>query len=296
MAKVATPVVSMLPPVLPPPPSLDKKDDADNGDNGGFMGKLLSQYSLTEGAERHEMAENFFQSVTIQANNPQWFAGSSRVTKDFRRQHALLTMHLWFLNKRLLNDTSTKKSKESAFMVQEEMFNIFWEDTLCRIRQQGVYEMTVYKNLTKVQQYTWIHLTNYDHVYTEFLDKPAERWQELYKLIARHFLMQTHKEEDNDDNDKDKEQQPHQWSAADRDFLDRMAWYIEANYQNIMHEWPDEYYRESRVAWVNLPFASLPFKKEDIVLKPWLTNITVKGETYYWNPETMESSWEKPTK
>ena len=128
-----------------------------------------------------------------------------------------------------------------------------------------------------------------DHIYTEFLDKPAERMQELYKLISRHYLIRREFDEEG--------APPPQWSAAEKDFLDRMAWYIEANYQNILHEWPEEYYRESRVAWVNLPWEKdLPLDAEDILPAPWQTNLTVKGTVYYWNPETMESSWEKPTK
>ena len=87
----------------------------------------------------------------------QWF-GRNRLEKDFRRQHALLSMHVWFLHKKLLNDHA---QKDASLLVDEELFNIFWEDTICRIREQGVYELSVYKNLDKVQQYTWLHLTNY---------------------------------------------------------------------------------------------------------------------------------------
>jgi len=91
------------------------------------------------------------------------------------------------------------------------------------------------------------------------------------------------------------------------DHLDRIAWYIDANYRNIMHEWPDEYYRESRVKWVDLPdFTNIvdekgnvlpnqPIFAEDVVPAPWVRNITRRGQDYYWNTETGESVYQKPT-
>jgi cytochrome b pre-mRNA-processing protein 3 len=196
-------------------------------------------------------------------------------------------MHLWFLHKRLISDGL---DKDTALLVQEELFNILWDDTTCRIRQQGVKELIVNKHLLQVQQFTFIHLTHYDHAFTEFLDKPAERMEELRKIIWQHVLVR----------DPELENQT--------DYLDRIAWYVEANYQNIMMDWPDEHYREARVAWVDLPdFSGLtdaagklldanPENPEDVLPKPWLRNITNRGVEYYWNPETMKSRWDRPTK
>lgn len=147
----------------------------------------------------------------------------------------------------------------------------------------------VNKNLLQVQQYTFLHLTNYDHVYTELLEKPEERLQELRNIVWRHILVK----------DEDVEHQI--------DHLDRIAWYIEANYQNIMIHWPDEYYRDARVAWVDLPdFSNMrdangrimeeqPVNPDDVLPDPWLQNITLKGLDYYWNPETREVRWDRPT-
>ena len=174
-------------------------------------------------------------------------------------------------------------------MIQEELFNILWDDTTCRIRQQGINELLVNKNLMRVQQYTFLHLTHYDHAYTEFLDKPDERLKELRRIVWQHILVR-------------EEEAEHR-----TDHLDRIAWYIEANFQNIMMDWPDEYYRSARVAWVDLPdFSNIkdasgnvmeenPVHPDDVLPEPWLRNITMKGIDYYWNPETMQSAWEKPT-
>ena len=43
----------------------------------------------------------------------------------------------------------------------------------CRIRQTGAMELAVNKHLQKVQQYTFLHLTHYDHCFTPQFQNPA---------------------------------------------------------------------------------------------------------------------------
>lgn len=275
-AASSTPLPPVLPEPVPPQPLVPRND--------GIVQRLWNRFSLTGQQRRIQVAESFFQAASHQANDARWF-GPGRIPREFRSRHALITMHVWFLHKRLILDTVDPKY---ALSIQEELFNILWEDTTCRIRQQGVNELMVNKNLLKVQQYTFLHLTHYDHVFTEFLDKPADRLQELRHLVWEHILV---REE----------------GAENRfDQLDRIAWYIEANYQNIIMEWPDEYYRSGRTAWVDLPdFSGLkdsdgillpdnPIHPDDALPHPWRRNITLKGVTYFWNPDTLESRWDKP--
>jgi cytochrome b pre-mRNA-processing protein 3 len=246
-----------------------------------------------------------------------WY-GPGRVGREFRPRHALLTMHVWFLHKRLIQDTH---DLDAALMVQEELFNILWDDATSRIRQTGTSELLVNKHLMQVQQYTFLHLTHYDHAFTDFyLQRPLERMKELRNLVSHHIfrdpaMMATDPASSADDSiTKDGGSDPTSSSAVSppsssevsTDLLDRYAWYIEANYQNIMLHWPDEHYREGRVAWVNVPdFSALkdsrgellpenPVHPEDVLPSPWLTNITRRGVEYYWNPETRESRWERP--
>lgn len=89
-------------------------------------------------------------------------------------------MHLWFLHKKLLNDHA---QKDASLLVDEELFNIFWEDTICRIREQGVYELSVYKNLDKVQQYTWLHLTNYGTNQNSYAQATRHQTKSVISLV-----------------------------------------------------------------------------------------------------------------
>jgi cytochrome b pre-mRNA-processing protein 3 len=234
-------------------------------------------------------------------------------------------MHIWFLHKRLIHDAH---DLDAALMVQEELFNILWDDTTSRIRQTGTSELLVNKHLMQVQQYTVLHLTHYDHAFTDFyLQRPLERMKELRTLVSYHIFRDpsmiatdpasasssssppSADGPNANDERTDSAASPSissNSSTVSTDLLDRYAWYLEANYQNIMLHWPDAHYREGRVAWVNLPDFShvkdsrgellpdSPVNPDDALPSPWLTNITRRGVDYYWNPETRQSRWERP--
>jgi cytochrome b pre-mRNA-processing protein 3 len=229
-----------------------------------------------------------------------WY-GPGRVGREFRPRHALLTMHVWFLHKRLISDVD---DRESALLVQEELFNILWDDAACRIRRAGTSELMVNKHLMQVQQYTFLHLTHYDHAYTpHFLERPSERMKELRNLLALHVVRPPPGAAGSG---SDPTANP-AVVPPNPDQLERLAWYVEANYQNILMDWPDECYREGRVAWVDLPdFSGMrdavtgdvlpdaPLHEDDVLPEPWLRNVTRRGTEYYWNPVTRASSWDRP--
>jgi hypothetical protein len=120
------------------------------------------------------------------------------------------------------------------------------------------------------------------------LTKVENRITELKKLVWMHILVRDPAAKESDDH------------------LERLAWYIEAQYQNILVDWPGEYVKEARVAWVDLPdFSGMrdnhgnllpqqPMHPDDVLPSPWLFNITLRGEIYYWNPTNGKSQWEKP--
>ena len=180
-------------------------------------------------------------------------------------------------------------------MIQEELFDILWTDSTNRMRAHGVNEFLMTKNLKAVQQYTFMHCFHYDHCYTDLLDKPKERLEELKNLVQTHILLV---------NPED-----HLAIENSMDQAERIAWYIESQYINIIHDLPDELYRKARIAWVDLPdFSDLKDAKGKIlepimesdkakesIPKFWVKTIANDGTYFYWNTETRESQWENPT-
>jgi len=258
--------------------------------------RLYDRHSISKQTNRILIAESFLQAAITQASDPRWY-GPGRIKKDFRSYQAILTMHVWMLHKRLLVDTG---DPHSAHLIQEELFDIFWTDSNNRMRAYGVNEMMLAKNLKTVQQYTFMHCFHYDHCYTgELLEDPKERFEELKHLVQTHILLLKSPDDDKADASVD---------VLDdtNDQAERIAWYIEAQYQNIVHDWPDDWYRKARVAWVDLPDFSdmvdakgkvlepLPMDPDDILPEDWARNIANDGTYYYWNTKTRKAQWEKP--
>jgi cytochrome b pre-mRNA-processing protein 3 len=195
----------------------------------------------------------------------------------------MLTMHIWFLHKRLIED---QVDPHFSLMVQEELFDVLWYDSTVRIRAEGVNELTVNKHLKDVQQVTFAHLCHYDHAYQEFADDNAERMRELKELVWIHVM------------NRDEEASP--------DIVERLAMYIDMQYKNIVEQLPYQYFRQGRIPWTNIPdfrgmrdhkgnvMEDVPCHEEDVLPEGWQKGLTNSGDAYYWNAKLGTSSWEKP--
>lgn len=271
--------------------------------NLNTMKDFANRYSISAQQHRIKFASALFNAAQYQASNPEWY-GIKKVGSDFRPSHAMLSMHVWFLHRRLLA-YNTPEDKESGkygynLMVQEELFDLFWNDTTARIRSSGVHELTVNKHLKDAQQATFLHCTQYDHAFQEFPDDQKKRFEIVCDAVWRHVLG----------GDED----------VDDDLIRRLGAYVEYQLENIVYKLPDDYFDEGRIAWGNLPDLS-PFIGEEIPesnnasaekadggeeeatnalsgLKfydnNWVRVLTDAGEPYYWNTETDKTSWQKP--
>ncbi len=221
-------------------------------------------------------------------------------------------MHIWFLHKRLL---ANEADPHNATLIQEELFDIFWIDTSNRMRAHGVNEMLINKNLKKVQQYSFMHMFHYDHCYTgDLLQNPADRLEALKLTIKTHVLLLpslAHDGEDEADtssiDDGSSEEEIIQKHVKHDDQAERIAWYIETQFQNILHDLPDSFFEKARIAWVDLPsfdgmidgntgqlLPEQPVDADDILPINWTKSIANDGSYYYWNVKTREALWERP--
>jgi cytochrome b pre-mRNA-processing protein 3 len=240
-----------------------------------------------------------------------WY-GPGRIGRDFRSYQALLTVHIWFLHKRLLADQS---DPHKAALIQEELFDIFWIDSSNRMRAHGVNEMLINKNLKKVQQYSFMHMFHYDHCYTgDLLEEPADRLEALKQTIKTHILLLPSLSSETDGesttlngDDGHIDEEILQKHIEHDDQAERIAWYIETQYQNIIHDLPDDFFRKARIAWVDLPsfdrmidgntgkeVPKQTVDPEDILPLDWTKSIANDGSYYYWNLKTREAMWERP--
>jgi cytochrome b pre-mRNA-processing protein 3 len=250
--------------------------------NKSIFRKLRDKYSIRGQQERIEIGERLFRAAQTRATHPIWF-GPGRIGRVFRPRHAMLTMHIWFLHKRLIEDSV---DPHFSLLVQEELFDVLWYDTTIRIRAEGVNELTVNKHLKDVQQVTFAHLCHYDHAYQEFANDDVERMRELKELVWMHIM------------NRDEEASP--------DVVERLAVYVDMQYKNIVEQLPHQYFRQGRIPWTNIPdfkglrdhkgdiMEAVPIFEEDILPEGWQKGLTNSGDAYYWNAELGTSSWEKP--
>jgi hypothetical protein len=76
-------------------------------------------------------------------------------------EQSLLALHVWLLHKRHMIDFHN----DGLFcgrVADKEVFDAFWEDTMHRIRNVGVREMSVNKQLENVQKACFVDMMEYD--------------------------------------------------------------------------------------------------------------------------------------
>lgn len=258
-----------------------------------------STYNITDQRNRIEQAERLFRAAQHRASQKYWHVQGRVCPHEFRAHHGLLTLKIWLLNKRLMlkNDNSSK-------LTQEELFDVFWNDTRARIRaQDGISELMVNKHLTDVQQRTFQNCFLLDEGFS--LSDENARKSEIGAVLYNYVYLK-------------KEDVPTM-------LIMRFVDYIEEEYKNITginvdtgkpdkskYHLAQHFFDQGRVGWLDLPkFDKLVAddgvtqiddvaydEREDVDDLPdgWLKTYTDAGETYYWNPRTLDVSWEKPYK
>lgn len=255
----------------------------------------VNRYSISGQQHRMAVADRFFRAAQWQALDPAWY-GPNKVETDFKPQHAMLSMHVWFIHRRLLaaNDDGKGESGNFNLMIQEELFDIFWNDTKSRIRAAGVHELTVNKHLKDAQQATFLHCTQFDHAFNDSGDDKLQRFEIICDAVWKHILGGM------DD--------------VDEDLIRRLGAYVEYQLDNVVFKLPDAYFEEGRIGWGNVPdlskfdtetnddankdgnegnktkfLSGLKFLDND-----WVQVLTDAGTPYYWNTSSQRVQWQKP--
>lgn len=140
-----------------------------------------------------------------------------------------------------------------------------------------------------MQRITFEQCTHYDHAYEEHANDSSNRFEELCLAVWAHILRR-------DD-------------EFSEDHVRRIATYVEYQHRNIAFGMPDEYFWEGRIPWINIPdftgmvdndgkpleLSGTRAKMGSEIPAPWVRALTDAGETYYWNTDSNETKWDKPS-
>lgn len=95
-------------------------------------------------------SEAIYRSIEEQATQDIWWE-VLKLPKNWITEHALIALHIWIFHCRWTLDYNLPGDYNGRRM-QEEVFSRFWEDSTLRIRNAGIAEISVNKQLTNVQK------------------------------------------------------------------------------------------------------------------------------------------------
>ena len=117
-------------------------------------------------AAQRQSSDDLFRSIEDQATQEAWFkpSGLGSLQRSWVSEHSLIAIHVWILHNRLKVDYNIKSDSGlfSGRRMMEELFSRFWEDTTLRIRNAGVLELSVNRQLENVQRMTFNDFYEYD--------------------------------------------------------------------------------------------------------------------------------------
>ena len=251
-----------------------------------MMRNIFSFFGMGASGAVVRSSKALFDNCTIQASLPAWYSneinkGGGLIYNDFRSKHTMLILHVWMIHKRLIIGDTGRVGKN----VQECLFDELWEDTSSRIRNIGIAELSVNKNLKDVQGYSFKCMLELDHALT----RPSE--DEIVDTIGgtlwRFVYMRR--------------------NEVDVDHVLELANYIRREQKSVLTI-PTSAIFDGRLDWGPLPNWSgncVPSAKEEINLylkksnppevnNDWQEAIAPDGKIYFWNTKTRERSWKKP--
>ena len=182
---------------------------------------------------------------------------------DFFHNHALINLHAWLVHNRLRSVGSQGK------VMQEQLFDRFWEDTTTRIRTLGVPELTVNKHLKETQTFSFGAAMAYDHGLKESKDVLAGA---LYRNVFSN----------------------HQERPDLEESVIQMAGYVQDQVACLANQHNDDV-MVGTLSWNSTPgqpkgqVNSRKSSGED----EWKEAVSDNGDVYYWNQRTRETKWRK---
>lgn len=123
-----------------------------------YLLKVMGFFSRK--AETGVSSEDLFRSIEEQATQEVWWEALG-IQRNWITEQALISLHVWLLHNRFKVEYNCEGLYNGRRM-QEQIFERLWEDTTMRIRNAGIAEISVNKQLENVQKITFDDFFGYD--------------------------------------------------------------------------------------------------------------------------------------
>lgn len=242
--------------------------------NKGLWGKVVN-FGITlmgyygEESTRIRQSQSLYRSIEFQSTKP-LFINALGLETSFQSTQQLIMLHTWMIHKQLL-----KKGKGGR-LLQEEIFDTLWDDTMRRIRSTGVHELTVNKHLRDVQKWSFGACVSYDHGVSITDDKDFELGSALWRNL---FASKP---------------------TADEGKVYAVAKYVRKTLDMLDTVSKEDLY-SGAIPWCVPPTHKLSAAEvEELSVDhrqkgKWRKAMAVDGRWFWWNLETRESAWEIPS-
>lgn len=215
-------------------------------------------------------SEALYRSIEEQATQDIWW-DALKLPRNWITEQAMISLHVWIFHNRFKVDYNLS-GEFSGRRMQEQLFERFWEDAVMRIRNAGIAEISVNKQLENVQKATFDDLFGYDAAIKVDDDDNMEMAAAIWKGVFREA------------------------ENADTEAVLRLADYAKREVFSVMLQPKEDVYR-GWVTWgpcVGETDADRIDRQKRMLLGEWRESIAPTGKVFFYHTATHERRWEAP--
>ena len=229
---------------------------------GGFSAK----------ARIGEASNDIFASLEEQATQNAWW-DSLRLPRTWMSEHSMVSLHVWILNQRFKVDYNIRGWDFNGRRMAEEVFNRLWEDTTLRVRNAGVTEISVNKQLESVQRVTFDDFSGYDEALRSVesddgMELAAAVWKGVFREDA----------------------------GADTEAVLRLSDYVRREIVSVLQQPREDVYR-GWITWGNAEGETGEerlARQRRMLTGEWRDALAPTGRVFFYHTTTHERRWDPP--
>jgi hypothetical protein len=255
-------------PILTPPPA--QSPISDFARKYYYLLKGMGVFGLK--SRIGQASESVYRSIEEQATAEIWWS-SLNLPRTWINEQALISLHVWILHNRCKVDYNLP-GEFSGRRMQEALFERFWEDTTLRIRNAGIAEISVNKQLENVQKVTFDDLFGYDAA-LKVVDQDSDN-MEMAAAVWKGVFREA--------------------EDADTEAVLKLADYVKREIINVALQPKEDVYR-GWITWgpaVGESEAERMERQRRMLEGEWREGISVEGKVFFYHTTTQERRWDAP--